>query len=303
MTIEEHFEKELKELSLEEKKELLKMQTADMANAEESANAFFQTSKIYSSFIQKAIMPVLNTQFDLKDREKLLFGLFIRTFQRLDAITHLDSPKYFETIASTLRTIFEIMVDIALISDNKISDGVKKYYKYVESQRYEYARKYVENVDCSKLNEMEKSFYTSADKYIKEILDKIDVVSIYNTYWGQDKPPKTWTGKDIFSNADLAGYDKEYRFIYARICWDTHSGVTNILGMNKDYFPSTFAINHMFIHKFIANIIRIIAKEFHLYKVAPGLNKSLQTIENHTGAVLVQKQIDKIKSKRKNKSS
>lgn len=299
MIIEDYFEKELNKLSKEEKDELLKLQKSSKNTPEEGANAFYQGTRVYSMFINKSILPILNAQLKLNDREKILRGLFIRVVLKLEALMTLQSPKYFEAVASTLRTIFEIMVDVILISDNTIPNGVEKYYKFVDAQKYEYARKYIDNCDYSKMNEMEKGFYDSSKKHVSDMDAKINFPVFYQTHWGQDEKPPTWTGKDIFKNAEDAGCSILYRYIYARICWDTHSGITNILGLEKDYFPSAFALHHGYIHKFTTEIIKRVAREFHLYKVAPGLNKALKTIDDHVGYVLLKGHIDKIIAKRK----
>ncbi|MFA5103987.1 MAG: DUF5677 domain-containing protein [Candidatus Margulisiibacteriota bacterium] len=288
----ETIEREINQLS---KENLALLKTMKPGTTRIGADAFYTCTKEYFVFIRKYIIPILMSQLKLKDKEKILLGLYLRMVSRLDAVIELNNIKYYETIASNCRTIFEILVDSKLLWLNMINDDTNKYFQYVDAKKYEYAKKYINGVDPKTATIINEDFISEAKKYVANKNESADYKILYKRLWGMASLPDTWTGKKIFGNADLVGMAEDYRYLYARLCWDTHSGLTGVLAFDKNYYIASFGISHLYIEKYISLITDIIIECFHLSSVIPKLKILLQELSQIPGAVILKSQLDQLK--------
>ncbi len=247
------------------------------STADERAKGFYAGSKEYCDYITNNIIGILKGIIKPNKRETLLIGLFGRFYGRLRDAVQLNNWIYFESTASATRTMFEILVDMILISKDTSSVSIDKYFEYIDLKKYDYMKKYYEYIDAKKCSKNE--FYYSAKEYVDNINKSKDVASTIKQVWRAEKLPKTWTGNDLATNAENAELSEIYRYLYARLCWQTHSGLTHVLGFKQDYFINTYGEAHLNIQAFTMRMLRIFIGEFKLDKAMPNLMKSIETVE------------------------
>ncbi len=68
-------------------------------------------------FVQKEIIPVLNGQFKLSDKESCVMGTFFRMHALASSLTRLNNKLDFNAIAIIARTLFEVLIDLKLLID------------------------------------------------------------------------------------------------------------------------------------------------------------------------------------------
>lgn len=91
---------------------------------------------------QKRIIPVLNTLVKPSAQEKAIRGTFFRINVLCSSQTRLNNSKDFNAVANNCRTLFELLLDLKLLSDvNSTNKDVEKFHTFPKVSRIRSAQK------------------------------------------------------------------------------------------------------------------------------------------------------------------
>jgi hypothetical protein len=186
----------------------------DLSNAPSSnlstsamVESFYKGTNSIQYFAESVMIPLLNGQQKLNDKENALVGTYYRMYAWLRSLLALNGPVHFQGAASAARSLFELLLDIKLLQTDQTGDLVGRFDAFPEVEKYRSAQKLVSysdahpttTLDCSR----QRSFVDGPSKY-----SSIEATIV--KHWGRTKNgkpnwPDHWSGKNVFDRAHDLG--------------------------------------------------------------------------------------------------
>jgi hypothetical protein len=201
-----------------------------------------------------------------------LKGLALRATGFIQALARLDEVHHFQLSLAANRAIFELLVDVVLVSNLPLDQGLEKLDAWELSARLKYARTTVEYKSRVSLTPLEVplvGFIEQAEEHVKDLRRK---------YWpannGKGRHPPRWTGNDLLTDAREAGrlhdtdelehyYETEYR----RACWLVHgSTLTAFRGLDVDMRAALFGGSHSRSSRFALEAAKVVLMHLGLFE-------------------------------------
>lgn len=211
------------------------------------SEAFYNGTLTAYKTVNKHIVPVITKIKGKNDAEKAIIGAFFRAHACMHSMSKLDDILDFQVVASCARTIFEILVDIKLLSLDSTGKLAVKYHLFPTIEKFNSAQKinrfwekYKTDLgDCfNEQRDLVKSFKKKIDKAVKQ-------------KWGinkKNKPyyPRHWTGKNLECRVrELSLKYKIYYYkLYPTLSWFVHSGSACYDGFDEEDFFAAFGLAH-----------------------------------------------------------
>jgi hypothetical protein len=212
-------------------------------SAFDMAAAFHGRCREIESFIDKSVRPIVERSeaaADSKKHEYVAYSAALMcSIGWLRSFAKLDEPGDFQAVVSGTRALFEIAVDLTLISSDD------DHYTQKKLSAWEVSAKYLAAGNAL-------SFYDTREKDPPDAIhawrafvanNESKVVADRAAYWG-GKHRSRWTGSSLKNDAaradetDQQGFLEWYRVRYPSICWNTHgSGAAGIAGIPVHAFP------------------------------------------------------------------
>ena len=244
------------------------------------------TSEAYK-FSEEFVIPIINSQLDPSDRENALIGTFFRMHLHAHALIELKMSKHFQVVMASARSIFELLLDLKILSDDLVDSGVEKYFHYHNVEKFRVADKLVRFRDENPDIELDISMY---DEVVERVEERERMESHKLELWGGRKRINHWTAKTITERCELLG--KNYEYLYHRLfplmSWYTHAGPSGIVNVSSEGFKLVFAKGHEMAHSMIVEAIYIISKEFHIDKVVKDFTNSIRYLESVPGFIFLE---------------
>jgi len=254
-------------------------------------------------FARYVMIPVLKGQFGLKPKEDAIVGTYFRMYAWLETIVRMNNQLCYQGVASALRSLFELAVDMKILSSDKSGIMIKRYHSFPDVEKYRRAKRLVEfcnarksNINCSQ----QKEFIKMADAAPV----KIEQTIINN--WGKDKKgkpnwPDHWTGADLRNRVHkfVPEYEEMYVESYHLLSWFVHSGATSYRGLTDDTFQRIFFWSQSVAQNVFLESTKICARELKMDKVITFFSKALDDIKIIPGTILMKKQIEYLEKARK----
>ncbi len=255
---------------------------------------YFDSNCECCRLIDEKIIPVFDSQLDLhkrkitllSDYEIALIELFYRLHCLFSSQTRLTNGRDFNAVAINCRSIFELMLDIQLLANNLIENGIEKYHSFTKIDRYLQARK---------LKKFEKQYpefdgkgifpKQNRDKFLdeKEAIIEKDLQDL----WGKNSIKEAeslshWSGINIYSRTQKIGKNSEhlYRELYTFLSSFTHAGNTATSGLSEDGLTGVYGISQNFSREFYKESFTTIARIFYLDKAIENFSYIQNFIEN-----------------------
>lgn len=234
------------------------------------ASASYEELKAIVEVAKKHIEPISSTIKDGNDKEAAIHAIYKRQYAWGKTLIKLDSRSDFQALAAAARSMFELAVDMRLISENKISDCVPKYHSFSEVDRYKRSQQIVTYVKDSR--GASRIDDTENQKHINDTATKTKVDQLLNQYWknkqGKTHCPVHWSGFGMPNRVALLDIDYQdtYWKLYKSLSWHIHSGTAGYSGFNTDFFYTSAAICFCTCKKMLIDTIRIYAKTFSIDK-------------------------------------
>lgn len=267
-------------------KPLITNEDIDNIPIDDLLKAFYQGIVISIDFSDKVIIRVMDGIINPPLRDRVLMEIYKALHLWGKTAKTLEHPRHFQAMASIARSMFELVLDLKLITTNKIDRAIEKYEAHAEVARFKVASSF----KCFKEEHPEAR--TAAGKHKIALASdpaKQSRVSELSQLWG-GKIPDHWSGWGIFKRAEEAGLDYEafYHESYRMLCWYVHAGLTgtrkmSLAGLQTVYGNSTRLICDIFIEA-----ILIVSRELSIDLAVPEFNKLVKQIHGEPGRVLLE---------------
>jgi len=261
--------------------------------------SFFEGNDYLGNFVKEVIIPISNSQIDLKPNEIAIFSVYYRMYALNQSILKFDQTKHFQALASITRGLFELYIDLILLIENLIPKGIEKYNFYPEYQKYKLSKKIVEFAKKSKDNHIE---FSKHEKYIND--NESNIIKNLIELWGKtkkDKPrfPVHWSGLDtrkrtqiIDKNSKIENACEElYVLIFPFYSWYVHSDHTGILNYDKEFFDRVIALSYSYCYKIFTNATKIFGEFTNINKAYEKFSEVIQNISISPGYFLLKRKI------------
>jgi hypothetical protein len=261
-------------------------------------DVFFQKLKGYFDIANRNVIPFLRGLKHHNKKDEAIHYTFHCMYLWVGTLTCLNSELHFQAFASGLRSLLELYFDMHLLHKDTIPNGVEKFHRYPEVERYRSIKKCKE-LCKSKGISFEENF-VERNKYLNRISEThIDEIKI--KLWGKDgkgKPinPSHWTGLSVPDRAAKLGnnYLKLYLQFSDYCSWYIHSGPAGYAGVRKETFNDFAGFSIMNVADMFSEAIKICIHNYSRLDTC-GLVSEIERIEFLAGYRLVIEEIKYIK--------
>lgn len=255
-------------------------------------------------FVQSKVIGVLRGQLSLCAKESAILGIFLRTHALASSLTRLNHKIDFNAVAGIARIMFELLLDIKLIS-GPMNDQINqdRFLAFPEVNRYRTASKIV---DLQKKHPdlVNRSFFVSDIR--KEFVDKPGKATAISTkvltLWGKTKTgkpiwPKHWSGLHIRERAEKFGptYEQEYLEIYSFLSSYTHAGSEAYAGLSEETLEGVYGMSLDYARYIYIESLVICSNVFDIEKGIESFNQVIKFLEDAPRNLLIKHCVKKIK--------
>ena len=93
--------------------------------------AFYEGTSAAKNLAQQVMIPQLMALIKPSRKEVIIKGLYFRMYGWMHSLVCLKETIHFQAAASATRSIFELLLDIKLIIDDKPKDAIQKFDAFV----------------------------------------------------------------------------------------------------------------------------------------------------------------------------
>lgn len=266
-------------------------------------DAFYDGTKELYEFSKDIIIPATQSLVSPNPNEDAIRGTYYRMFLLIESAVFLNNLRSFQTTAMITRSLFEQLLDLKFLSNDKDGAWTNKYHAFPEIDKVKIANKLVE-FDQKNPGILSKDIKIKKE-YIENSERKERVKNNILSYWGttekgDPQKPGHWTGMNIDSRANQFGPECEglYLEIFPNLSLYVHSGSTGYAGISQEGLNSLFGICHRNIQKIYIEATRICAKSLKIneavrHRLNDSLDNILDLINLVPGRILAEEQINK----------
>jgi hypothetical protein len=265
-------------------------------------NAIVIGMKEAVDFVQSKVIPILQDQMKLSDRESAILGTFYRVHLLCSSQTRLNNLKDFNAVAINCRTVFELLLDLKLLSAEDCSDeDIKKFDAFPEIDKFRSAQKLLN----FQTNNPGLESRTIIDNKFRQVylsnIDKNKITKTVKMFWGVNKKgepkwPRHWSGLSIRDRAEKLGAIsvQEYLEVYWMLSINAHSGSAPYFGLSEETLESVYGTCMDKSRKMYLESLEICSKVFSLYQGMDNLFQAIEIIRNTRDKILFDKAFDRI---------
>ena len=208
------------------------------------------------SEIRNVVMAVLDPSL----RERYLTLNYHRAAINVELLLTLRDTRHFQAIALLARSVFELAVEIKLIS--LYSDAGEKIDALTRIEKLRYSKKIVEfkkaHPDIPVATKSNQEFVAANERSITDEQAAI---------WPGAKEVTHWMMKKLPRRVELLGdpFHKMYEIYYAPLSWYSHAGVVGVNAPSTDLFAFFAGMAYTIAGDSYIELLKVIASEFKLH--------------------------------------
>ncbi|MDA1190841.1 MAG: DUF5677 domain-containing protein [Candidatus Poribacteria bacterium] len=248
----------------------------------EQVEAFYASIQSWRRFAKTTILPIITHLVSPTERDTALCHVYYRMYGWIQALEQLNGPHYFLTIGSSARSLFELSLDLNMLSVDSDGSAVAKFHGFSTATKYKAAKNLVDLMDSTGSTEMN---VTVQRQYLSDNAPTIDAHVI--KLWGKNKNgnpiwPDHWSGLTIADRARACGaiYEVEYRFNYVWQSWLTHSGSTGTEGISSEVAESCVGVAYASASRAFGCATEILVRDYRLRDALPDIDSLIETVNN-----------------------
>jgi hypothetical protein len=184
------------------------------------ARAEFEQVVSIEEFMRATVRPILERVVNQNDHgDGTAFGGFLRALGWLASIRLLNHPQYFQAVISGARALFEIAIDLALLSHDRAKYPVAMVTTWERSAKLKAAERVTKHFRGQTLPRE----HNERVAYVNREGATIRAERLAT--WGSEKcHPARWTGKDLGADAIAVdalgdyGFEAYYNARFAELC-------------------------------------------------------------------------------------
>jgi hypothetical protein len=267
---------------------------------------FYEGTHAATDLARQVMIPQLKALIKTSKKEEIIKGLYFRLYAWMLALESLKDAVHFQATAAATRSIFELLLDIKLLIEDKPANSVGKIDAFIQVERFRAAEKYV-NFKKSNPN-LKYRAGLAKENLVKKQGEKHRINQLILVNWGRDKKGKPkrvdhWSGWDIAQRAREVGKDYElfYHESFALLSWYIHSGLVGIKGMSTEALSAVFGNSHMLAAPMFLDATLLVAQEFKLTQAIPQLNDWIKEADLAVGRAIIREHLKNLESENPSK--
>jgi Family of unknown function (DUF5677) len=211
-------------------------QTEVNLSVSQTVEAFYKGTDAIKQFAEECMIPLLQRQLNLNDHERAVTGTYYRMYLSILSLVALNRPLYFQTAASESRRLFELLLDLKLLSDDLDGRLTAKFHAFTEVDRFWVAKRVVEYNDLHNKSSIDDTHHRNLLKTQgkEELINQLIIHNWGTTRAGKPKKPEHWSGLKVKERAIKLGcvYEELYIESYPLMSWSVHAGSGNYAGLD-----------------------------------------------------------------------
>jgi hypothetical protein len=262
--------------------------------------AFLSGTITAAKFAEEMVIPPLRGQLNLRIREHAVVGTYFRMYAWMKTLAVLNEPMHYQAVASAARTLFELLLDLKILTEDTTGDSISRFLAFPELEKFRVASK------VTRFREANPEFAIVDPAPMRAFLEEEGRAERVNlqrrTYYGVRKNgepnhPRHWTGKDVSQRAREAGkqFESWYHELYSGLSWHMHSGSVGYEGLSEDGMHALFGLAHRHAQVFFLQGTVMCAKPLHLAKAIDGFFDLIARLETLPGEIIVKEQLEFIR--------
>ncbi|MFA5157005.1 MAG: DUF5677 domain-containing protein [Candidatus Omnitrophota bacterium] len=263
--------------------------------------AFYEGTRAAAELAKQVMIPQLKALINPSKKEEIIKGLYFRMYAWMLTLVSLKDTVHFQATASAARSIFELLLDIKLLIEDKPANPIDKFEAFIQVEKFRAAKKYVE---FKKSNPgLKYKSGLAKEKLVNKPGEENRINTLIVLNWGKDKKGKSkriehWTGWKINKRAEETGKDYElfYHESFALLSWYLHPGLVGIKGMSTESLEVVFGNSHMLATPLFLDATLLVAKELKLIQAIPQLIDWIKEAELAVGKVIIEEHIKILES-------
>ena len=272
--------------------------------------AFYKGTCALESYISTVVINILNNQIKLSKKEKAVIETYYRMYSWLQTVISLNSLKHFQGVASSCRSIYELLLDENLLIYDLIENGLEKHLAFTKIERYRVAKQIVDYKSKYPESEIE-------DERQIELISipgkQLEIENLIVKYWGMDKNSKPkkishWSEMNVRYRAEKIDraqnngcfkYEELYVSSYPMLSWYIHSGSAGIENLKTESFETIIGNSHSIIQNCFLEATRIIGIFMHINQAMENFFRVIDMLKLEPGKFLIDEQIRLLKEAEK----
>jgi hypothetical protein len=232
-----------------------------------------------SKFGHEQMLPLYEGQLNPTDRETAVGMTFYRLLACVHTLGDLTQPYHFQSIASSTRTVFELCVDTALLTQNLVENAVERFHGFTRAARFSAAFKLVTFYD------EHASLAPFRDDDVQRQLvhgpgNQQQIEDLCQTLWGKHRAPPHWSGLRWQQQMEKVQIEMAEQFerFYPLVSWFTHGGGAGVGGLTARSFMGLEMVCRELLRRVVPTAFRQVAEELRVPKLVPGFYDHLDFI-------------------------
>lgn len=223
-----------------------------------------------------------------KEFDQVACGLYARLILIARTLCQLPEPNHFQTVRSSARTAFEVMIDLReLAADPGLAQkAVAHRYAWM----FKNARKATDFMRARGVSQRER--FRHEEALCDDPAERARFESLCRAHWPNAKGiasvPHHWSGRGLPERVRALGpeYEDFYYKAYAMDCGLVHSGISMTWGFPEEFFCNVFAVGHMNFQKCLLRSTASLCEACKLRPDAANFKAALEDLELHTGRLI-----------------
>jgi hypothetical protein len=249
------------------------------------ADSEFKTTQLICAFYEEKIDPILESIININPstKENALILSYTRMYLYFCSLAKLNHNRYFQTVNTVVRSMFELLLDLKCISKDETAEVAERYLDFPDVTKYKMAEDALSFIKAhpeKKLGAFITQDYIDSMQDWKNKFDQDNTIEKLKQKHGYKSLPMFWHGKRMYRFADDLGMLKEYMRIYPFYSWFTHSGPTGLRNFDERTRQVLSFFGHIEAHFIFLTATRIISDELHITKAYDQIESWLNDIEN-----------------------
>jgi len=256
------------------------MASPAFTTASDNAGALFAVVKSIRAFDKLELAGILSSVVALNPtpRESCFLATYYRTAGIVDSLLRLDNSTHFQAAAMLARSLFELAVDIKLI--DKIPNGWMKMVFFADVEKLRCARQMIQ---FAKTNPNRTTDVLSQTEFVAK--NEMRIEQNRRTLWPPKSPNskslpdlKHWSELTLAKRTELLGepFDETYKFQYPRVSWYVHSGLTGVVNLPAEFFPTVHGYALAMAITCYSQILESVIREMKINLAQDKIHKALK---------------------------
>lgn len=238
---------------------------------------YYTSCKACENFSDNFIK-LLKGLLKLTKKEEVIIDVYRSIHCWLKSVSALNNSIHFQALASAARSVFEHLLDIKLIVDNRIDNAIEKFEAFREIEKFRMANDFLEfkrkypNIET---RPHQKRLEVASSEEIKVKIDKLKLL------WIKPNTLLHWSGERVRKRTELAGidYEKLYYESHTFLSWYIHAGQVGTRQMSKEGLELIYADSMRLIHEMFIDAVLLVAKELKLDIAIPAFKDLIKGLE------------------------